>query len=107
MKSSEIDRIIRSDRKARELLAAAERYRAESAETLEEKKERIRLKVAEDTQSEANAAMERGRRAADAEVGEKKRRAEAAAAAMDARYREMKDTWVKEYTRRIVGLPTE
>lgn len=99
---SSIERIINNDRKAREVVAAAERYRKKSAEDLASKKVQIEKEIKEEISGAADNAKKRFERETVRLAEEKRRNAEKIAQRMDELYLAKKDEWVETYTNRII-----
>ena len=99
---SPVERIINNDRKAREVVAGAEQYRADSAGVLAQRKAEARAEIEAELAEAARSAMERSEKKSDELIAAYRKEADEVARRMDDLYGAKKDEWVETYTRRII-----
>ncbi len=101
--NSVIERIINNDRKAREAVEAAQRYRKEASAELAYKKAEIDAAVKEEIKESAKNAMEHSERESIRKTEEYRHIAEEITERMNKLYAERKSEWVDTYTGRIIN----
>lgn len=100
---SSIERIIDNDRKAREVVAAAEQYRKTSAEKLAAAKAELAEKVQGELAGSIEGAKKRSERETIQHAEEARRNADELLRRMEKLYSEKKNEWVEDYTARIIS----
>ena len=101
--NSAIERIIKNDRKARDAVAAAERYRREAADLLAENKALAEKEIRENLSRDIKEAKERSERKSNRKTEEYRKNAGAVCTCMEVLYKEKKTEWIELYTNRIIN----
>lgn len=100
--NSAIERIINNDRKARDAVASAERYRKAASDELLRKKAKIEADVKAEVAAAVKEAKDTSEKESERKIAEYRRSAEDISCRMDALCSEKMDEWVETYTRRVI-----
>lgn len=102
MQSSEIQRIIENDRKAREIVAAAEKHRRDTAAMVSQKKAEMEEALKKELSATSKQAMEQSEKQGNRQTEEYRKNAGMVCTAMETLYKDKKNEWVESYTNRII-----
>ncbi|MBE6708807.1 MAG: hypothetical protein E7578_06155 [Ruminococcaceae bacterium] len=102
MQSSAIERIIENDRKAREVVAAAEKHRKDTAANIAQKKAEMEEALKKELSDSSKKALEQSEKLGISQTEEYRKNAGMICTAMEALYKNKKSEWVDTYTERII-----
>ena len=98
-----MEQIIEMDRKARQIMEAAQKEKAESKEEIQQKREQIRQKYLEEARKRIAKNEPKERAAAQQAFEEAKKKSALLSENLEKLYREKGDLWVDEIVARVTG----